>query len=240
MHPAIAIAAGFVVGSYVLKLAADAAARPSDDDQAGDAAGIGDGAYLLDYVNPWGVIERQFESFTVAKSTDDTNVRAFLSMIDYAEGTSVGGRDPYRTCYGYRHTITDLAFHPAELRGPAGQQWREWSGEKLPDEVCRAAGKLPGCVSTAAGRYQIIRPTWLDAKRALALTDFSPASQDAAAVYLIRKRGALDDVKRGRLADAVAKCAPEWASLPGAGYKQPERRVASLTQAYVEAGGNLA
>ena len=225
MRAALAIAAGFVIGTYALKYVAEAAALPEDE------ADQRDGTTSLDYFDPWGAIERATESATVARSTDDTNTRAFLAMIAFAEGTDQRA-DPYRVCFGYRHTIENLADHPAVTR--------EWLGEKLPDAVCRGAGHQPGCVSTAAGRYQLIRPTWLRCKRALALSDFGPASQDAAAVYLIKQRFALDDVQRGRVADAVAKVRAEWASLPGAGYNQPERRIAALTEAYVLAGGNLA
>lgn len=225
MRAALAIAAGFVIGSYALKRAADAAALPDLEDDEGD------GTTFLDYANPWLVIEQYTESATVARSSIDTNTRAFLAMISHAEGTDLRS-DPYRVCFGYRHTIEDLSDHPAVTR--------EWLGEKLPDAVCLAAGQKPGCVSTAAGRYQLIRPTWLACKRALGLADFSPKSQDDAALYLIKKRGALDDVKRGRVADAVAKVRSEWASLPGAGYGQPERQLAQLTEAYVLAGGNLA
>lgn len=223
---ALAIAAGFVVGTFALKRAADAAALPASDDDV-DV----DGTTSLDYLNPWHLLEQQAESFTVARSTDDTNTRAFLSLIAYSEGTDRRA-DPYRVCFGYRHTIEDLSDHPAITR--------EWMGEKLPDAICKAAGHKPGCVSTAAGRYQLIRPTWLRCKRALGLLDFSAASQDAAAVYLLRQRGAIEDVQRGRVADAVAKCRAEWASLPGAGYGQPEREIASLTEAFVLAGGSVA
>jgi lysozyme len=68
-----------------------------------------------------------------------------------------------------------------------------------------------GCKSTAAGRYQIIKPTWLSLKSKLGLPDFSPASQDAAAIELIRQRGALADVQAGRIESAVNKCAKVWA-----------------------------
>jgi muramidase (phage lysozyme) len=221
----VAVAAAALTAAYVVSRAADAVALPEEE---GDDA---DGSTALDYINRWGVIERNTERANVASSTDDTNTRAFLALIAYSEGTDQRA-DSYRVCFGYRHTIESLTDHPAVTR--------EWLGEKLPDAVCLAAGQQPGCVSTAAGRYQIIRPTWLACKRALGLADFGPESQDAAAVYLIKKRGALDDVKRGRVADAIAKCRAEWASLPGAGYDQPERELAQLTQAYVEAGGNLA
>lgn len=156
------------------------------------------------------------------------NLRAFLDMIAFAEGTDRAG-DPYRVCYGYRHTIRSLADHPA-ITG-------EWGGERLPDAMCAGAGLGPGCVSTAAGRYQIIRPTWRELKADLNLPDFGPASQDAAAVELIRRRGALNDVYAGRIAQAIDKVAKVWASLPGAGYAQPERKLSNLLAAYGSAGG---
>lgn len=156
------------------------------------------------------------------------NVAAFLAMIRYAEGTA-GRGDPYRVCYAYRHTIQSLAEHPA-VSG-------EWAGEPLPESYCRAAGLGSVCKSTAAGAYQIIRPTWLTLKRELRLPDFGPASQDAAAVELIRQRGALNDVRAGRLATAIDKVARTWASMPGANYAQPERKLASLVSAYQAAGG---
>lgn len=163
-------------------------------------------------------------------STILANQRAFLALIRFAEGTD-REPDPYRVCYGYRHTIDSLADHPA-ITG-------EWKGEKLPDELCLKAGKAPGCVSTAAGAYQLIRPTWQGIKTRLRLRDFSPDSQDRAALYLIDNRGALEDVHAGRLQDAITKCRQEWASLPGAGYGQPERRISALVAAFQKAGGTV-
>lgn len=167
---------------------------------------------------------------SVAPATQGANLAAFLSMIRFAEGTE-GRGDPYRICYGYRHTIGNLAEHPA-VSG-------EWRGERLPDGMCTAAGFGPGCVSTAAGAYQIIKPTWLALRSSLNLTSFGPAAQDACAVELIRQRGALNDVYAGRFNDAVRKVAPVWASMPGAGYAQPERKLTILADAYRSAGGTI-
>ena len=159
------------------------------------------------------------------------NSSAFLSLLSWSEGTNRAA-DPYRVCYGYRHTIIDLREHPA-VTG-------EWRGEALPDHMCKAAGFGPGCVSTAAGRYQLIRPTWACVRNRLRLNDFGPESQDRAALYLIEQRGALEDVMYGRIKTAIQKCKPEWASLPGAGYGQPERGLDDLMAHYVSAGGSLA
>lgn len=158
-------------------------------------------------------------------------IAAMLQAIKKAEGTADRG-DPYRVCYAYRHTIASFADHPA-ITG-------EWSGERLSDAMCAGAGLGPGCVSTAAGAYQIIRPTWLRLKSKLSLRDFSPASQDAAATELLRERGALARLEVGDFAGAVAKAKKEWASLPGAGYGQGERSIAWLTARFTEAGGVLA
>ncbi len=159
------------------------------------------------------------------------NESAFLRLIIFAEGTDQRD-DPYRVCYGYSHTIKSFNDHPA-LTG-------EWTGEVLPDEMCRNAGLGPGCKSTAAGAYQIIRPTWVGIKRRLSLVNFEPESQDRAALYLITNRGALEDVHAGRVQTAVMKCAPEWASLPGNFAKQPQRKQDELLAAFEKAGGVLA
>ena len=87
--------------------------------------------------------------------------------------------------------------------------------------------------------YQFLSRTWDALARKLNLPDFDPASQDAAALELIRERGALKDVRAGRVAAAVAKCAPVWASLPGVGYSQPERKLSVLLASHTSAGGNL-
>jgi muramidase (phage lysozyme) len=94
--------------------------------------------------------------------------------------------------------------------------------------------------STAAGAYQFLQRTWDECVRALGLGDFSPASQDLAAVYLIKRRGALADVLAGRFDDAVRKCAREWASLPGSPYGQPTKTLAQARAVYEQFGGQYA
>ncbi|MBP6899526.1 MAG: glycoside hydrolase family 104 protein [Burkholderiaceae bacterium] len=164
-------------------------------------------------------------SSTATDALADANVRAFLDAIAWAEGTDRAA-DPYRVTFGYAHTISDLSDHPA-VTG-------EWSGRTFTDAKGRRL------LSTAAGRYQFLRGTWLECKRALRLPDFGQASQDAACVYLIKRRGALDAVKAGRIAEAAELCRREWASLPGAGYAQPERTLAALLDRYADQGGTLA
>jgi muramidase (phage lysozyme) len=153
------------------------------------------------------------DDMTPANDTAAANRAAFLAMIRKSEGTA--GPNGYRTFYG-GSLFSDLSEHPNVKHTAAG------------------------ITSTAAGAYQFLYRTWEECRRALDLPDFTPASQDAAAVFLVKRRGALGDVDAGNFAAAVEKCAKEWASLPGAGYGQHENTLASLEAAYRAAGGIVA
>jgi muramidase (phage lysozyme) len=91
--------------------------------------------------------------------------------------------------------------------------------------------------STAAGRYQILKRTYDAYKEICKVRDFSPASQDAIALQLIRERGALRDINEGRIGEAIKKVRNIWASFPGAGYQQHEQKLSRLIAAFVDAGG---
>lgn len=160
----------------------------------------------------------------------DANTAAFLLMIRKAEGTA--GPNGYRTLFGGA-LFDSYADHPR-----VAKQFRDGAGRTL--------------WTTAAGAYQFmaVSPiptggytrsnTWDRIRDRLGLPDFSPASQDAAAVELIREAGALGDVRAGRFDTAVDKVRRIWASMPGAGYAQPEKSLEALRLAYLNAGGTLA
>jgi lysozyme len=159
---------------------------------------------------------------------NDMNKPAFLMALRYGEGTS--GSNGYNTLMGGA-LFDSYATHPA-LAG--------WGGTPLSDSMCAGAGFGPGCVSTAAGAYQINKPTWNRIAAKVGLTDFSPESQDAAAWALIEEKGADADIIAGRIPQAVAKVRKIWASLPGAGYGQAEVAQSSFNTIYSQAGGQLA
>lgn len=96
--------------------------------------------------------------------------------------------------------------------------------------------------STAAGKWQIIYTTWkkLRQKYPGRFPDFSPESQRAAAIELIRGRGALADIEACRFDAAVAKCNREWASLPGAPYGQRTVSLAQVRTLFQTNGGTIA
>lgn len=158
------------------------------------------------------------------------NLRAFLMLIRQCEGTA--DADGYRALFGHRpdapRLFDSFADHP-----------RIRTYEKR-DEFIRN-GKID--YTTAAGAYQITETTWNSLVRKLGretLPDFSPESQDRAAVALIQGRHALDDVEAGRLESAIRKCGPEWASLPSSTSGQPRRSLEECVKFFRAAGGQIA
>lgn len=148
-------------------------------------------------------------------------------MISHSEGTD-RVKDPYRCCFGFKHIINNLAEHPA-ISG-------EWMGESL----AFLGPHYAHSVSTAAGRYQITRPTWSGLQTILKLPDFTGPCQDDAAIQLIKENRALDLIFAGRVEDAIALCCRTWASLPGSKSGQPQRQLVDLIDAYGTAGGSFA
>ena len=146
-----------------------------------------------------------------------TNVRAFLAAIRWCEGTA--DPDGYRRIVG-GDLFEDFTDHPRAKRSGVFANGKAWS-------------------STAAGAYQFIEATWDSARAALGLPNFSPPNQDEAAIWLIKKAKALQDVEDGNLRAAIAKCAPIWASLPGAPYGQPTKTYEAVERVYLAAGGFL-
>ena len=145
------------------------------------------------------------------------NLLAFLAVIRSGEGTSDDAG--YQRLFG-GGLVNDLSDHPRR-------------------KVTRKLGGKP-ITSSAAGAYQFLAGTWDECVAALALPDFSRASQDVAAVFLIQRRRGLDAALAGRLEDAISACAREWASLPGSPYGQPVKTLAHCRATYEAAGGAYA
>jgi len=143
---------------------------------------------------------------------NDPNVQAFLRVIRAGEGTADEGG--YRRLFG-GGTFSSFADHPRQLVRKSGYS------------------------STAAGAYQFLASTWDETARIMKLSDFSPASQDYAAVGRIAARGALADVRAGRFDLAIKKVAREWASMPGSPYGQPTITLDRARNIYATAGGDF-
>lgn len=157
------------------------------------------------------------------------NVAAFLDTLAFSEGTATHpltvnrGYDVIVTGVDGRPEIfTDYGDHPFARGRPAKPFNRR--GDK----------------STASGRYQQLYRYWPHYRDLLALPDFSPLSQDRLAIQLIRERGALEDLRQGRIESAIKRCCNIWASLRGAGYGQREHSLDRLVTVWRSAGGAMA
>lgn len=145
----------------------------------------------------------------------EPNVAAFLRAIRLGEGT--------RDADGYRRIVggalaTSLADHP------------------------RRSVFLPryGVHSTAAGAYQFLARTWDEIRAQYGFPSFAPQWQDAGAVALLIRRGALDAVREGDVRRAVDLCRLEWASLPGSPYGQRTESMSAFLAEYLRHGGVIA
>lgn len=164
-------------------------------------------------VEPWGEPMMSAEMLQLYAQTEsaleNANIKAFLDTIAWAEGTA--GADGYRTEYTGA-TFTDYSTHPDRVQ-------------------CAASNGRQLC-SSAAGRYQFLKPTYDRMAQKLGLRDFSPRSQDMAAVELIREQEAIEDIKKGNIKSAFEKISPIWAHIEGAGYGQPEYPLEKLEAVY--------
>lgn len=142
----------------------------------------------------------------------DPNVRKMFDLVAYTEGVKHG----YNTMFGNQR-IDNLSAHPNVRK-----QFKQTDGKVN--------------YTTAAGRYQFLKPTWDGLSRQYGLKDFSPQSQDIAAVALLAQNGALPYVLKGDFATAIQKSGGTWASLPSSQYKQGKRSWNDVNQFL---GGNI-
>ncbi len=143
------------------------------------------------------------------------NVNAFLHAIRLGEGTSDAAG--YYRIVGGGH-FTDASKHPNQ----------------------RIYIARYGVYSTAAGAYQIISSTWYGLVKQYGFPAFTPEYQDLGAIGLIVECHAIDDVISGNLQDAIRKCAPIWASLPGSKAGQRTEKYADVENEFIKNGGVLA
>ena len=145
---------------------------------------------------------------------ENQNVQAFLKAIRLGEGTS--DEAGYNRIVGGQ-TFSDDSIHPH----------------------IKVYIKKYDVWSTAAGAYQITFPTWTGLCRQYGFIDFTPESQDEAAVALIAEKHALEDIIAGDLRSAVDKCSATWASLPGSTAGQRTEDFEAVKQVYLSNGGTL-
>jgi muramidase (phage lysozyme) len=128
-------------------------------------------------------------------ASPEGNVAAMLDLIAWAEGTD----NHYNMIYtGAR--FDDFSRHPDRV-------------------LCSG-----GICSSAAGRYQFLTPTWNKLQTQLKLPDFSPASQDKAAIELIKQCNGYGAAVRGDVQAFTDRCWITWASLQSGSGKKLDAR----------------
>ncbi|MBH1391824.1 glycoside hydrolase family 104 protein [Stenotrophomonas maltophilia] len=164
-----------------------------------------------------------------AQQAGGTNVVAFLDMLAWSEGTSTS---PATKNQGYDVIVTGSDRVP--------EIFTDYSVHPFSRGRKSKAINRKGLTSNASGRYQFMLKDYAHYCALLKLPDFGPLSQDLWAIQLIRERRALPLIQAGRITDAIQAVRNIWASLPGAGYGQPEHALEKLLAAYSKAGGAVA
>jgi lysozyme len=146
------------------------------------------------------------------------NLTAFLKLVRVAESG-----DDYSALVGGGN-ITDFSDHPAN---------KGWPGIRTPE----------GRKTTAAGAYQITQTTWnTEVQNALRLPDFSPKSQDEAALWIIqfKRPGAWGLVVEGKLQAALMRLRDEWEAFDKMLAGTYPITLAEAETIYTDAGGTVA
>ncbi len=158
------------------------------------------------------------DKFGISSADASPKVKAFLKTIRWAEGTD--GVDGYRTIF-------------------SGAKFDDFS--KHPDKVYTTIFNGKKLSSAAAGAYQFMPKTWKEKQQKLNLPDFSPKSQDLAAIDLLNDVGAIALVESDQISEAIFASCGKFASLPcfdgdkrGA-YNQAVKPLPSLLQRYRKA-----
>lgn len=148
----------------------------------------------------------------VENALGSLNARTYLDALARAEGTAKYPNQGYNTMFGGSQ-FSNMSDHPRKLH-----PFTQTDGTTN--------------YSSAAGRYQFKASTWDDAVKALGLNDFSPQSQDLAALWLIQQKGQLENVVNGNFQDATKGLGGVWASLPSSKYLQPKRSNEEMSAFY--------
>ena len=133
--------------------------------------------------------------------------RKFLDVIAYAEGTN----EKYNITYCYK-TFNSYDRHPKTV-------------------VC-----CGGYCSSASGRYQFLYRTWSELSNKYGFKDFTPETQDKAAIKLVKSKFVEPDniSTYSSFKEAIYKLNKIWASFEGSPYGQRTRTVEQLWRKWSE------
>lgn len=154
--------------------------------------------------NYW-FLQDQSNVESVNMGSPENNLSAFLALIRKFETN-----DNYNIIYGGK-TFDDFSAHP---------------NVKVPIHLPGYEGKY----STAAGAYQFLHKTWKNLAAKIQVPDFSPESQDTAAIELLSEIGAMPAIQSGDFDEALRIASTRWASLPYSTAKQNPKTIAAANE----------
>lgn len=164
--------------------------------------------------------------YSAEELVDMPEIKAMLDLITYAEGTGAG----YGTIV--KGKVEQAKYFP-ELIGKTDVSINDFS--KFPEIYVRWSPNRP--LSSAAGRYQINSDTWIDFGRG----DFSPRSQDMAAVRIMMRENMVVPLLNGDIRQAIFNGGTRrWMSFPfnetgkSAASGQPAKPIGELLGKYNE------
>ena len=139
-------------------------------------------------------------------------LQAILDTIAWAEGTIKYGQfDGYNVLFGGK-TFNDNFDHP-------------WNIYPQPEKFYFNDNGVQNW-STAAGRYQFLQKTWNQISSDNLLRSFNESNQDIGAILLaISKQNFLESLETEDYEKSFDSIKEIWASLPAAGYGQPEKKM---------------
>ncbi|HTN47190.1 MAG TPA: glycoside hydrolase family 104 protein [Flavipsychrobacter sp.] len=158
----------------------------------------------------------------------NSNIAAFLRVIRSGESSQDDDR-AYRMMYGGK-LFSSFDDHPRQAF-LSSWGWTDAAG------AYQFMASVPGKVKTN---------TWDRIQAKLGLPDFSPESQDLAAIELLRERGVYDLILQGYIEEAINGSSrntganKEWASLPNNPYGQPAITMAKAISTFKQYGGTVA
>ncbi|CAA0219551.1 glycoside hydrolase family 104 protein [Tenacibaculum maritimum] len=176
----------------------------------------------------------------------EARVRAFLRVIQWAEGTEKGGGLGYKTLYSHE-TFNDYSTHP-DNKITAGKYTSSAAGayQIMGFTHKRLSGyKLEKKVNSKGQTYYIASDDYKESRdliKKYRIPDFSPESQDKLAVLILKhyRTGILDLIIQNKeiLKACELYASKEWASLPpsrhGQGAKSREDVATRYNKYYLE------
>lgn len=154
---------------------------------------------------------------------NDPKLIAFSATVKWAEGTFP---HPSTVCNGYDVIVNGM--------GGKVEIFSDFSEHPFAHRPAKKINNA-GLHSTASGCYQILYRWWKPYAKMLNLTNFDNVSQDKYFIQILKEQKALGLIADGDIQSAFKRVSNIWASLPGAGYGQQERKMDGLLNIYDKA-----